>query len=90
MMVVVVVVAAAVAVIAAAAAATKARAAAAAAAAATASVTIDATACYHLCTRGQCVGNEHFRVIRHFPNRPCVLAYMMLEGLRLDPSTPIS
>ena len=87
-----VVVAAAVAVIAAAAAATKARAAAAAAAAAaaTASVTIDATACYHLCTRGQCVGNEHFRVIRHFPNRPCVLACMMLEGLRLDPSTPIS
>ena len=25
-----------------------------------------------------------------FPKRPCVLAGMMLEGLRLDPSTPIS
>ena len=61
-----VVVAAAVAVIAAAAAATEARAAAeaAAAAAATSSVTIDASVCYHLCTRGQCVGNEHLRVIR--------------------------
>ena len=39
--------------------------------------------------KGMC-GNEHIRVFRHFPNRPCVLACMMLEGLRLDPSTPIS
>ena len=35
-------------------------------------------------------GSNHFRVFDHFPNRPCVLAGMMLEGLRLDPSTPIS
>ena len=37
---------------------------------------------------GMC-GNEHIRVFRHFPNEPCVLACMMLKGLRLDPSTPM-
>ena len=37
---------------------------------------------------GMC-GNEHIRVFRHFPNEPCVLACMMLNGLRLDPSTPM-
>ena len=61
MVVVVVVMAAAVAAIAAAAAATEARAAAAAAAAAAISaVNIDASACYHLCTRGQCVATNMF------------------------------
>ena len=57
---VVVVVAAAVAAIAAATAATEARAAAAAAAAAatTSAVNTDASACYHLCTRGQCVATN--------------------------------
>ena len=39
--------------------------------------------------KGMC-GNEHIRVFRQFPNRPCVLACMMLEGLKLDPSTPMS
>ena len=34
-------------------------------------------------------GNEHIRVFRHFPRRPCVPACMMLEGMRLDPSAPI-
>ena len=63
--VVVVVVAAAVAAIAAATAATEARAAAAAAvaaaaAAATSAVNTDASACYHLCTRGQCVATNIF------------------------------
>ena len=28
---------------------------------------------------GMC-GNEHIRVFHHFPNEPCVLACMMLEG----------
>ena len=58
--VVMVVVAAAVASIAAAAAATEARAAAAAAAATTSAVNTDASACYHLCTRGQCVATNIF------------------------------
>ena len=39
--------------------------------------------------KGMC-GNEHIRVFRHFPNQPCMLACMMLEGLRLDSSTPMS
>ena len=37
---------------------------------------------------GMC-GNEHICVFRHFPNEPCVLACMLLKGLRLDPSTPM-
>ena len=35
-------------------------------------------------------GNEYIRVFRNFPNRPCVPACIILEGLRFDPSTSMS